>query len=136
MSACTGGGCNMSCSDEGACHLKQCGGGCTMDCNGSLCDLEQCGAGCSISCWQGRTCHIGECTDGGCSIKPYDGPLPQATGPATEIIDDCSGGYCTIDCTSGDTCTIQACAGGNCTINCPNDATCTCGDSGCMVVSK
>jgi hypothetical protein len=55
--------------------------------------------------------------------------------PSTQIIDSCVGGFCQLDCKSGDTCTIGACAGGDCIIHCAEGATCTCSDTGCMVVA-
>jgi hypothetical protein len=124
------GGCQMFCTDGASCHLPSCGGGCNLECDGARCDLDRCGVGCRIACDRGRTCQIGECTDGGCQI----GPIGNRAEGSTLVIADCRGGDCSIECAAGDTCTIGACSGGGCTISCEQGAACNCAAAGCTVI--
>jgi hypothetical protein len=102
-----------------------------MECDGPGCDIDQCVAGCSIACRAGRTCRIGECTQGSCHIGPSGSAA--GTGASTMLIEDCAGGRCTLECGAGDSCTIGPCPGGACVIACAAGATCNCSDDGCTV---
>jgi len=102
-----------------------------MECDGPRCELDKCQAGCTIGCDRGRTCQIGECTDGGCHV----GPIGTRAEHSTLVIADCRGGDCSIECAAGDTCTIGACDGGGCIISCAEGATCNRKDAGCSVVT-
>jgi hypothetical protein len=101
-----------------------------MDCDGPLCALDHCGGGCFLQCDRGRTCTIGDCTNGGCTMQP----IGTRQEGSTLAIEDCEGGSCTINCGPLDTCWIGSCAGENCIINCSPGATCMCPATGCTVV--
>jgi hypothetical protein len=100
-----------------------------LECDGPRCDLDKCEVGCTIGCDRGRTCRIGECSNGGCSIEPIG---TRAQHSILEIA-SCRGGECSIECAPGDNCMIGACDGGGCTIHCGLGASCACADSGCSI---
>ena len=83
---CTGGGCNMTCSQ----NVKYCdqsctGGGCNSNCDAERCSLLCTGGGCNMTCPSGvKECHL-ICTAGGCHFKC----------DAEECKLDCPGGGCT-----------------------------------------
>ena len=122
--------CDMLCTDGASCHLASCNAGCNLECDGPRCDLDKCGLGCTVGCDRGRTCQIGECTEGGCQMRP----IGTRAEHSILAIADCHGGYCSIECAPGDTCTIGVCDGGDCTISCAPGAICNCQDAGCSII--
>ena len=121
-SYCTGGGCNMTCSQS----VKHCGQictgrGCDSNCEAENCKLGCTGGGCTMTCPPGvKDCHL-ICTGGGCDCYcDADNCKQDCVGGCTNTnLPDgvaCTGG-CHSVCDAG-RCTL-GCTGGGCDMTCP-----------------